>query len=73
MPGSGVHAGNIQDLAEHTKATSFHLSGKKRMEQTLSNADNALFESKYWETDAKEVERVLEITSRVSFYRQIHV
>ena len=60
MPGGGIHAGNIQELAKQTLANSFHLSAKSRVQKSISHFDNDLFETEYWETNAEEVRRVLE-------------
>lgn len=56
MPGAGIDAGNIRDIARTTGAQEFHFTGKKKVVQ--GNADIPGLENWYWESD---VERIGEI------------
>ncbi|MDO7849823.1 copper homeostasis protein CutC [Hymenobacter sp. M29] len=49
MPGAGVSAANIQELARHTGAQEFHTSAKR---QVPANPADGLFQTEQFETDA---------------------
>ncbi|MBF9140888.1 copper homeostasis protein CutC [Hymenobacter sp. BT439] len=49
MPGAGVSAANIQELARHTGAHEFHTSAKRRLP---ANPADGLFATEQFETDA---------------------
>jgi copper homeostasis protein len=51
MPGSGIDADNIREIAETTGAREFHFTGKKKVVQASGDAIPGL-ENWYWESDA---------------------
>jgi len=57
MPGAGVNSDNAKKIIDFTGAKEIHLSAKK----IIAPAENssALFESPYWVTDIKEVQKVV--------------
>ncbi len=57
MPGAGINADNIGELASYTGAQEFHLSAKKVIHPT--DTADTLFEKPYWETDPMEVARAI--------------
>ncbi len=54
MPGAGISAGNLHALAEATGAETFHLSGRRRVEQGGNLAISGL-ETGYWESDEASI------------------
>ncbi len=58
MPGAGVNSDNVKAIVDFTGAKEIHLSAKKIIAPAESTS--TLFESPYWVTDIKEVERVVQ-------------
>ena len=61
MPGAGVNAENILELAEVTQAKEFHLSGKNLMQSkmTFQNPNFDVTENDFSETDVEKIRAVL--------------
>jgi copper homeostasis protein len=59
MPGAGIHAGNIAELAQTTGAREFHLSGRKKVEPVFSGKKIPGLETEYWESDENAIREVL--------------
>lgn len=66
MPGAGVNADNILELATITQAKEFHLSGKgivkSKMEfknEKVTFSQNGMSEDDYWETEIKKIKKVI--------------
>ncbi len=59
MPGAGIHAGNIAELAQTTGAREFHLSGRKKVEPVFSGKKIPGLEPEYWESDENAIREVL--------------
>ena len=58
MPGAGVSAANIQELARQTGAREFHTSAKR---QWPANPADGLFQAERFETDATLVAQLVEV------------
>jgi copper homeostasis protein len=56
MPGAGISADNIQDLAGTTRAQEFHFTGKKKIEGKM---DIPGLESWYWESDEALIREII--------------
>jgi copper homeostasis protein len=60
MPGSGVRANNILDLAKKTGAVEFHTSARMNMESKMNYTNKAMKESLQSVTvDQEEIEKIL--------------
>jgi len=57
LPGSGLNSGNVADFIAFTKTKEIHASAKK----TILPVTKSLFSAPYFETDVKEVERLIAI------------
>ena len=58
MPGSGIDAGNIREIAAVTGAREFHFTGKRKVAQAGGDAIPGL-ENWYWESDAELIEATI--------------
>lgn len=56
MPGAGITAKNIREIAETTGAGEFHFTGKKR---SVGKADIPGLESWYWESDEGLIREIM--------------
>lgn len=59
MPGAGIHAGNIAELAKTTGAREFHLSGRKKTAPVFAGKKIPGLEPDYWESDENVIREVL--------------
>lgn len=59
MPGAGLSASNIREVAELTKATEFHLTGRRKIVQPNPGGDIPGLEWWYWESDEGKLREVL--------------
>lgn len=59
LPGSGLNSKNVREFVKHTQAKEIHASAKKVLSEPYSN----LFQADYYETDAAEVRRLVEVLS----------
>ncbi len=55
LPGSGLNSQNVSDFIVFTKTKEIHASAKK----TILPTTNSLFSTPYFETDVKEVQRLI--------------
>lgn len=58
MPGAGIQADNIGEIASVTGALSFHFTAKKQV--GLQNSEIPGLEGGYWESSEAEIRRVME-------------
>lgn len=58
MPGAGIHAGNIRDIAESTGAREFHLSGRVKIVPESMQREIPGLEPGYWESNAVVIRAV---------------
>lgn len=56
MPGSGISAENIREIATVTGAQEFHFTGKKKV---VGSADIPGLESWYWESDEGMIQEIM--------------
>lgn len=66
MPGAGLSARNIREMAEATGAQEFHLSAKKEVVQPGSDKAIPGLEWGYWASDAEQIRAVVQALSGVS-------
>lgn len=59
MPGAGLSAQNIREVAQITGAREFHLSGRKKVVQPNPGKDIPGLEWWYWESDVEKIREVL--------------
>lgn len=67
MPGAGVNAQNITAIAQTTLATEFHLSGKNRIQSsmTFENPNFEKEENDYSETDVEKIKATVNAVSHL--------
>lgn len=58
MPGAGISAANIREIAELSGATDFHFTGKKKVIVTMEGGLPGL-ETWYWGSDAEVIREIL--------------
>ncbi|MFK7776375.1 MAG: copper homeostasis protein CutC [Saprospiraceae bacterium] len=65
MPGAGVNAENILELAKTTQAKEFHLSGKGEVKSkmTFENPNFDFSENDFFETDLKKIMDTVKVVS----------
>ena len=61
MPGAGINAANIAELAKTTGSREFHLSGRKKVEQVFPDKKIPGLELEYWESAENAIREVLEV------------
>ncbi len=67
MPGAGVNAQNITAIAQTTLATEFHLSGKNRIQSsmTFENPNFGKKENDYSETDVEKIKATVKAVNHL--------
>lgn len=60
MPGAGISAGNVRELAEVSRAREFHLSGRRKVAQPNPGGDIPGLEWGYWASDETVIRAVIE-------------
>jgi len=60
MPGAGLSAQNLHEVAETTGATEFHLSAKKKVVQAGSGNDIPGLEWGYWASDVAQIRATIQ-------------
>ncbi len=58
MPGAGIDASNIKEIAATTGAHEFHFSGKRKMDPSKGNAIQGL-DTWYWQSDSGVIQRII--------------
>ena len=61
MPGAGLSASNIREVADQTKAAEFHLTGRRKVVQPNPGGDIPGLEWWYWESDEGKLREVLNL------------
>ena len=64
MPGAGVNAANIRELAAFTGAKEFHCSAKAWVAQVAAKAEIPGLEKGYWTSEASEIKNILNAFSK---------
>lgn len=59
MPGAGISAGNIREIATTTGATEFHFSGRKKIVQPNPGGDIPGLEWWYWESEEQTIRETI--------------
>ncbi len=61
MPGAGIAADNIRTIAEVTKASEFHFTGKKKVSTGMQDIPG--LDEWYWESDVAVIQKIIATTA----------
>lgn len=65
MPGAGIDASNIRDIAATTGAQEFHFTGKKKIDPSKGNAIRGL-DAWYWQSDAGLIREIMAAALKIA-------
>ncbi len=68
MPGSGLHSGNVKEIALKTGATEFHTAARKSVSHNKIVSPKTMQEKlSYTSVDPKEIKKILRVFRQISF------